>query len=74
MEQLSFAATTAGVYVSVDSGLTFSQNKQVFYGCQFKPGSTSIVYAINDQGVFFIKYRWRINLGNKTHKLLTHNR
>jgi hypothetical protein len=31
MEQLSFAATTAGVYVSVDSGLTFSQNKQVFF-------------------------------------------
>ena len=48
------AATTAGVYVSVDSGLTFSQKQAgVFMDVEFKPGSTSIVYAINDQGVFY---------------------
>jgi hypothetical protein len=74
MEQLSFAATTAGVYVSVDSGLTFSQNKQVFFmdvNLNQEVHQLSMLLTIK---VFFIKYRWRINLGNKTHKLLTHNR
>ncbi len=48
------AAATNGVYVSTDSGLTFSQKiAGLFHDVEFKPGSTTIVYAINNQGVFY---------------------
>ncbi len=48
------AATTNGVYVSTDSGLTFSQKiVGIFQDVEFKPGSTTVAYAINDQGVFY---------------------
>ncbi|WP_310556520.1 T9SS type A sorting domain-containing protein [Flavobacterium sp.] len=48
------AATTNGVFVSVDGGLTFSQKQTgSFMDVEYKPGSTTTVYAINDQGVFY---------------------
>ena len=48
------AATSNGIYVSSDAGATFS-NKQAgsFMDIEFKPGSSTIAYAVNNQGVFF---------------------
>ncbi|WP_309608597.1 T9SS type A sorting domain-containing protein [Flavobacterium sp.] len=48
------AATEQGVYVSSDAGATFSLKQSgSFMDVEFKPGSSSIVYAINNQGVFY---------------------
>ncbi len=48
------ASAKNGVYVSTDSGLTFSQKiVGYFQDVEFKPGSTTVVYAVNDQGVFY---------------------
>ena len=48
------AATEQGVFVSGDSGLTFNL-KQVgfFMDVEFKPGSSTIAYAITDTGMFY---------------------
>ena len=48
------AATNNGVYVSSDSGATFSiKQAGSFMDVEFKPNSSTIVYAINNQGVFY---------------------
>ena len=48
------ATANNGLFVSLDSGLTFSQKiTGYFMDVEFKPGSTSIVYAVNNQGVFY---------------------
>ena len=48
------AATSNGIYVSLDAGLTFSQKQTgSFMDVEFKPGNPLVVYAINDQGVFY---------------------
>ena len=48
------AATNNGIFVSLDAGLTFSQKKTgSFMDVEFKPGSTTIVYAVNNQGDFY---------------------
>jgi photosystem II stability/assembly factor-like uncharacterized protein len=49
-----FAATNNGIFVSFDAGLTFSQKQTgEFKDVEFKPGSSTIAYAINNQGVFY---------------------
>ena len=48
------AATNGGVYVSSDAGTTFSLKQTGnFMDIEFKPGSSTIAYAINSQGVFY---------------------
>ena len=48
------AATNSGVYVSSDAGATFSLKQAgSFMDVEFKPGSSTIAYAVNDQGVFY---------------------
>jgi photosystem II stability/assembly factor-like uncharacterized protein len=48
------AATENGIYVSSDAGLTFSQKQTgFFYDVEFKPGSSTIAYAIDIQGIFY---------------------
>ena len=48
------AATQNGIYVSLDAGQTFSQKQTgIFRDVEFQPGNSSIVYAINKQGVFY---------------------
>ncbi len=49
-----FAATNNGIFVSFDAGLTFSQKQTgEFKDVEFKPGSSTIAYAINNQGDFY---------------------
>ena len=48
------AATNMGVFVSSDGGLSFSQKlPDTFFDVEFKPGSSTIAYAVNYQGVFY---------------------
>lgn len=48
------AATNQGVYVSNDNGTTFSNNLTGdFYDVEFKPGSSTIAYAIDVDGNFY---------------------
>ena len=48
------AATSNGVYVSSDAGATFSiKQAGAFTDVEFKPGSSTIAYAINNVGVFY---------------------
>ena len=48
------AATTSGIYVSSNAGATFSSKQSgSFMDVEFKPGSSTIAYAINNQGVFY---------------------
>ncbi len=48
------AATQNGIYVSLDAGQTFNQKQTgIFRDVEFQPGNSSIVYAINKQGVFY---------------------
>jgi photosystem II stability/assembly factor-like uncharacterized protein len=48
------AATNNGLFVSLDSGLNFSQKQTGnFMDVEFKPGNSTIVYAVNDQGDFY---------------------
>uniref|UniRef100_UPI00286CFBD9 PKD domain-containing protein n=1 Tax=Flavobacterium sp. TaxID=239 RepID=UPI00286CFBD9 len=48
------AATNNGIYVSSDGGLSFSQKlTNTFMDVEFKPGSSTIAYAVNMFGVFY---------------------
>ncbi|MFV8352644.1 T9SS type A sorting domain-containing protein [Flavobacterium sp. XS2P14] len=48
------AATNDGVYVSSDAGATFSKRQTgSFMDVEFKPGSSTIAYAVNNEGVFY---------------------
>lgn len=48
------AATTNGIYVSNNSGGTFSQKLSgTFHDITFMPNSNTIAYAINDKGDFY---------------------
>nr|WP_309758454.1 T9SS type A sorting domain-containing protein [Flavobacterium sp.] len=48
------AATNGGVYVSSDAGATFILKQAGnFMDVEFKPGSSAIAYAVNNQGVFY---------------------
>ncbi|WP_309607507.1 hypothetical protein, partial [Flavobacterium sp.] len=52
--QTILAATNDGVYVSSDAGATF--NKKIigdFMDVEFKPNSSTIAYAVNNQGEFY---------------------
>ena len=48
------ASTNQGVYVSSDGGLNFSLKQAgSFMDVEFKPGSSTIAYAVTDQGIFY---------------------
>ena len=48
------AATHNGLFVSSDAGETFNERQAgYFMDVEFKPGSSTIAYAIDDQGVFY---------------------
>ena len=48
------AATNRGVYVSSNAGATFSKKQTgSFMDVEFKPGSSTIAYAVNKAGVFY---------------------
>ncbi len=48
------AATNQGMYVSKDGGNNFTKTVDGnFMDVDFKPGSTSIIYAINNAGIFY---------------------
>ena len=48
------AATNDGVYVSSDAGATFSQRQAgSFMDVEFKPGSSTIAYAVDNVGIFY---------------------
>ena len=48
------AATSNGIYVSSDAGANFSMKQAgSFMDVEFKPGSSTIAYAVNNQGVFY---------------------
>ena len=48
------AATNGGVYVSSDAGATFSLKQSgSFMDVEFKPGSSTIAYAVNNLGAFY---------------------
>ncbi|WP_309608184.1 PKD domain-containing protein, partial [Flavobacterium sp.] len=47
-------ATNSGIYVSNDEGLNFSLKQSgAIMDVEFKPGSSTIAYAINNAGVFY---------------------
>ena len=47
-------ATNSGIYVSSDGGLNFSLKQSgAIMDVEFKPGSSTIAYAINNAGVFY---------------------
>ena len=48
------ASTTQGIYVSSDGGSTFVLRQSgSFLDVEFKPGSSTIAYAITNEGVFY---------------------
>uniref|UniRef100_UPI00286BEA80 WD40/YVTN/BNR-like repeat-containing protein n=1 Tax=Flavobacterium sp. TaxID=239 RepID=UPI00286BEA80 len=48
------ASTNQGIYVSNDGGLNFSLKQAgSFMDVEFKPGSSTIAYAVNNAGVFY---------------------
>ena len=48
------ASTNQGIYVSSDGGLNFSLKQAgAFMDVEFKPNSSTIAYAINNEGVFY---------------------
>ena len=48
------AATNDGIYVSSNAGATFSQRQTgSFMDVEFKPGSSTIAYAVDNVGVFY---------------------
>ncbi|WP_395053598.1 WD40/YVTN/BNR-like repeat-containing protein, partial [Flavobacterium sp.] len=47
-------ATNSGIYVSSDAGLTFTLKQTgIIMDVKFKPGSSTIAYAINSNGIFY---------------------